>query len=958
MKDELTPDLTRRDFIQWMSALSALLTTTGCIRQPLEKVIPYAKEPERIIPGRPLFFATAMPWDGYGIGILAESHMGRPTKLEGNESHPASLGSSDAVTQAAILGLYDPDRSQSYTFNDKIVPWKRIVSQIKYNVDTAGGKGPGSVRLLTSTVTSPSLADQIETLLKNDPRYRWHQHQPVSRDNAKAGSQMSFGAIYDANYNLARANTLVSFDCDFLSSLAGRLRYSRDWSQRRQGGYKGHSLPMNRMYVVESSPSLVGGVADHRIDVAPSEVAKYLIAVAKGLGLQVPDRGEIPAAHQSFVSGVIADLKKSGGESLVLVGESQPAALHALAHAINETLGSVDKTVFYSEPVEARPTLQDNDFKELVADMNAGKVDALIIMGVNPVYTSPADLEFAHAMSKVRFKVHHGLYKDETAALCDYHVPAAHFLESWGDIRAYDGTASLIQPLIAPLYDGKSNSEFVAALNSDSTTKNYDLVKNYWKKAKPAVDFEKQWSRWLHDGVIPGTAAAAKRPKLAAGALSKIGGAIPAATENAGKVEIAFRPDPSIWDGQFTNNGWLQELPKPFTKMTWDNVALFHPNTMKKMGFAHGDVIEIVSQGRKVRAPVWSAQNHPANSVTLYFGYGRSKAGRIAGTLGYNAYLVRASNAMWATSEAQIKKVAGESYPLAPTHGHQAMEGRDIVRWGQVSEYLKNPDFLSKEKFTGPFHQVSIPADPSTFPPETRNEYQWGMSINLNSCTGCNACVVACQSENNIPIVGKDQVAREREMHWIRIDTYYDEEKKDEIHFQPVPCMHCETAPCEVVCPVAATTHSHEGLNQMVYNRCVGTRYCSNNCPYKVRRFNFYNYDTDPVPQIQMARNPDVTVRDRGVMEKCTFCIQRINSARIDAEKEGRLVRDGEIKTACQQSCPTQAIVFGNLRDEKSEVYQAKSRSLNYSLLGELNTRPRTTYLAKLKNSNPEVKST
>jgi Fe-S-cluster-containing dehydrogenase component len=651
----------------------------------------------------------------------------------------------------------------------------------------------------------------------------------------------------------------------------------------------------------------------------------------------------------------VRDLQQHRGSSVVIVGEGQPPVVHALAHVMNAALGNVGSTLVYTAPVEAQPVDHIASLRELVQDMEAGRVEILVILGGNPVFTAPADLRFAEHLSKVKLRAHLSLYHDETSILCHWHLPATHPLESWSDARAYEGTATILQPLIAPLYDGRSAHEVLAALLGQPGRSSHDLVRDYWRSQRPTEDFEVFWQTALHDGLIVGTAFPPKPVTLrpdwmnqGGGQKQELGTADHPQSTNPQPLEIVFRPDPTIWDGSFANNSWLQELPKPLTKLTWDNAALIAPATAERLHLANEEVVELQLQDRSVRAPIWIMPGHAEDSVTVHLGYGRTRAGRVGDGAGFNAYALRTTTAPWHATGLEIRKT-GLSYRLACTQHHYSIEGRPLVLSATLAEYQEHPHIVHELVHTPP-------SDMTLYPQYKYEGYAWGMAININACTGCSACVVACQAENNIPVVGKDQVIAGREMHWLRIDRYYKGDLDNpEAYFQPIPCMHCETAPCEPVCPVAATAHSAEGLNDMVYNRCVGTRYCSNNCPYKVRRFNFLQYADFETPSLKLLYNPDVTVRSRGVMEKCTYCVQRINAARIEAKKEDRGIRDGEVMTACQQACPTQAIIFGDINDAKSQVSQLKADPLNYPLLGELNTRPRTTYLAKLWNPNPDI---
>jgi molybdopterin-containing oxidoreductase family iron-sulfur binding subunit len=750
---------------------------------------------------------------------------------------------------------------------------------------------------------------------------------------------------------------VLSLDSDFLSGSASSLHWIRAYAGRRKPGNQAEA--MNRLYVLETTPSITGLTADHRLGVRASEMEAYARAIATELGVATgaPVPGIIKKEHLRWIEVLARDLKKHAGRSLVLAGDHQSALVHGLAHAMNHALGNAGKTISYTSPLEAEPSDQLASIRALAQDMDSGAVDILVIAGGNPVFQFPADLKFREKLGKVGLRAHLGLYKDETAELCHWHVPQAHSLEMWGDCRAHDGTVTLIQPLIAPLYNGKSPSEFFAAFSSQPDRSGHDILRDYWRTQPPGSDFDNFWKKSLHDGFIAGTAFPPREAKCQPDWPALNASATPPAP---GVLEIQFRPDPAIYDGSFANNGWLQELPKPVTKLTWDNAALISPATAQRLGLSyriagrggeHGqiivDMVELSFHGRTVKAPIWIQPGQPDDSITVHLGYGRTKAGRVGTGAGFNAYFLRSSSALWHGTGLEIHKLK-ETYPLACTQFHHNMEGRDLIR---------TIKFHAMERQEKPESESPAHSHSSFYPPvESGGENAWGMIIDLSACTGCNACVVACQAENNIPVVGKLEVTHGREMHWIRIDRYFKGEMQDpEAYFQPVPCMQCEKAPCEVVCPVQATAHSAEGLNDMIYNRCVGTRYCSNNCPYKVRRFNFLQYADWDTPSLKLMHNPEVTVRSRGVMEKCTYCVQRINNARMEAEKADRPIRDGDIVTACEAACPAGAIVFGNLKDPKSRVAKLKANPRNYALLGELNTEPRTTYLTAVRNPNPEL---
>jgi len=949
---EWVDSVSRRGFLKVMGASLGLAGMTGCVRLPLEPIVPYVRQPENVVPGRPMYYATAMTLGGYASPLLVESHLGRPTKIEGNDQHPASLGGTDIFAQASILGLYDPDRSQTVTSMGDVRSWGAFLGAVRGPLSAQKALQGAGIRILTPTISSPTLADQLRNFLKMYPQAKWHVYEPINRDNVLEGAKMAFGQPVETRYDLSKADVIVSLDADFLyAGFPGNTRYIRDFAQRRNP-----DAPMNRLYAIECTPTSTGAKADHRWPSSAIRIEDFADALAALVGgrTNAAGKGGEPEVIK-FLVALVAELDKHRGSSLVIPGDHQPPAVHALAHAINHQLGNIGSTVFYTDPVDANPVNQTESIKDLIADMRGGRVDLLVVLGGNPAYDAPADLNFADALknTKIPLRVHHGLYQNETAELCQWHVSEAHELEAWGDARAYDGTVSIIQPLIAPLYNGKSALEFVALLSGQADATGYDLVRAYWQKQHSGADFEQFWRKSLHDGWIERTAFAPKSLQAKAADVSAARSADAAKT-----IELNIRRDPTIYDGQFSNNGWLQELPKPMTKLTWDNAILIGPKMAQAQGIKTEDVVELSlngkdGNGRKIKGPVWIQAGHPDNSVTVTLGYGRTRAGRVGTAQGFNAYALRTSAAPWIATGLQIRKT-GETYKLASTQGMQSMDTPDgahrpLVRETTLAEYRKEPTFAKEEE---------TPKELTLYTPYPydKEDYAWGMAIDLNSCVGCNNCMLACQSENNIAVVGKEQTVMGRHMHWIRVDAYYQGDRDNpRAFFQPVPCMQCENAPCEVVCPVGATNHTTEGLNDMVYNRCVGTRYCSNNCPYKVRRFNFFLFQDWDTPQYKMMRNPDVSVRSRGVMEKCTYCVQRINERRIDAEREDRKINDAELQTACQQSCPAGAIIFGNINDPNSKVSKLKAQTRNYSLLGELNTRPRTTYLAEVRNPNPEL---
>jgi molybdopterin-containing oxidoreductase family iron-sulfur binding subunit len=987
---EWTDPVSRRQFLTLMAASLGLAGLGGCAAAPQERIMPYVRAPEEIVPGRPLYFATAMPLAGYAAGLLVQSHMGRPTKVEGNPDHPscprsaeqparARFGPSDLFAQASVLTLYDPDRSQAVlNATQGISTWDAFAAMVRTTLprpDTDEGRR-FRLRVLTGTVTSPTLAWQLRVLLRRYPEARWHVHEPAVGDNARIGAQHAFGEYIETQYHFDRTDVILSLDADFLACGPDHLRHVRDFTGRRRVRHGQAQRHMNRLYVVESTPTTTGAVADHRLPLRASRIESFARAVASQLGVPRAQAGG-PARDVSpqWIQALADDLRGHRGTSLVLAGDGQPPLVHALAHALNEHLGNVGTTVTYTAAVEAQPLNQRDSLEELTQAMGDGRVDLLLILGCNPVYTAPTDLSFAERLRQVHLRIHLGLYHDETAETCHWHIPEAHYLESWGDVRARDGTASIIQPLIAPLYAGRTAHDVLQLFTEESERTSYEIVRGYWEEVSRATsgvrdavapleqtlgpglalsgDFETWWRRALHDGLIAGTAFPPRRVMLrdwttAPGAQLRGAG---------GSLEIDFRPDATVFDGQFANNGWLQELPNPLTKITWDNVAIISPATAVRLGFApqgraelaNEQVVTLEYQGNKgVTAPLWVLPGQPDDCITVTLGYGRWRAGRVGNNLGFNAYHLRTSAAPWFDTGLALRPT-GRRYPLSCTQTHHLIpHGRDgILQHGTLAGYEQ----LVHPEGHEPRQRISL------YPPVAYTGNKWGMTIDLTTCTGCSACIVACQAENNIPVVGKTEVGRGREMHWLRVDSYFvGGTDNPKTFFQPVPCMHCENAPCELVCPVAATVHSEDGLNDMVFNRCVGTRYCSNNCPYKVRRFNFLQYADFSPSSLNLQRNPEVTVRSRGVMEKCTYCVQRIRTAQIDAELENRQIRDGEIMTACQAACPAGAIIFGDLNGRpQTKVAQLQAEPLHYGLLAELNTRPRTTYLAALKNPNPAI---
>jgi MoCo/4Fe-4S cofactor protein with predicted Tat translocation signal len=978
--------VSRRGFLKVMGASLALAGLAGCTKQPDEPIYPYVKQPEDLILGKPMYFASAHPFPTGAIPVLIKSDAFRPIKVDGNPEHPMSKGKSDAFTQATLLDLYDPDRSQHVLYRGEASAWgdfqKAFIDAAK---KTAGGQG---IYFLSETITSPSLAVQWKQVQQAYPQAKLVQWDPVNQDSSRVASKAAFGSYMDAQYKLEEADVILSLDADFLGGIGhpGFLPLAAGYAARHR--YE-EGQPMNRLYVVETMPTVTGFKAEHRLGLKPSDIALFAQALVNGTAPQ-----GATADQQKFFASLSDDLKKSGGKCVVIPGEQASPAVHAAAYALNASLGAVGKTVVYTETVNPMPSEHVADMKSLVADMNAGKVQWLVVMGVNPVYSAPSDLHFADAYKNIPMTVHLGSHADETGAVSNWHINKSHYLESWSDARAYDGTISIIQPMIAPMYGGMSAHDVFQTLLGNPQTTAFEVVQ---ANAKTYIkgDFATAWRKALHDGWVEGTAftATTATPKVASSSFP-----LPASSG----MEVSFRPDPSLYDGRYANVGWLQELPKQVTSLSWDNAAIMSMETMGDLKLEQSDPVKIELNGREIIAGALMSPGHPDGVITVHLGFGRGvEAGRVAAGVGFDAYQIRSSDAQLYASGATATKTSG-TYDLCVTKvfdiehrdnyaqhdldkplsdkegtyslaGHEAME-RSIIRYATLAEVKENPNFAHEGGASGTLigkvgyapEGEKTDRDLSFFPQSWNYDKQdpsslklqnaWGMAIDLNSCVGCNACIVSCYAENNIAVVGREQVKVGRNMQWLRIDTYFEGDlHAPKAHFQPMACQHCENAGCEQVCPVGATVHTPEGLNTMVYNRCVGTRYCSNNCPYKVRRFNFLLYSDYDSESLKFMRNPDVTVRSRGVMEKCSYCVQRIEAAKITADKENRAVRDGEIVTACQQACPTSAITFGNINDKASKVAKIKAKERDYQVLTDLNYRPRTTYTAGVINPNPEL---
>lgn len=933
--------INRRDTLKLMAASLALGGLAGCSGQPPEQIVPYVNMPEYLIPGKPQYYATASLIGGYAHGLLAESHEGRPTKVEGNPQHPATLGACDVCSQASVLSLYDPDRSSAVMRRGSIASYGALLVALQNRQQRWDANAGQGLCILTETITSPSEQALLQALLKRWPQARWYAHEPVDRSAVYAASRLLFGRPLEPVYRLSQARVVVSLDADFMQSQPGFLRYARDLMAQRRPRDVGTALA--RLYTVESTPSITGAVADHsqRIPYHAIEALARQLAAAMGLDVAAPQT----AVAQPWVDALAKDLLQNRQRAVVIPGDQQPPAVHALAHAINQALDAYGHTLYLIEPVAVTHAVQG--LPELTSRIHAGQVDSLAVLSANPVYTAPADLDFAAAYQRIPWRLHWGAYYNETGRLSHWHVPATHPLEAWADARAYDGTVSLIQPLIQVLNNGKTALQMLTALTQGIDQDAHQLLKDYWQHRQGGPEFEASWRRSLQAGIVAHTQPPPQQIQLRPDWAAKL----PAPQTGTNTLTLQFRPDPTLWDGRYANNAWLQELPRPLTKLCWDNALLVSPALAEQRGLAEGDIVKLTADDRTLEVPVYILPGQPAAAVTLNLGHGRVNAGgHIAEGMGSNAYTLRLSTSPWARP-IELSRT-GQNRTLAITQRHASLEGRKLMRAADVAEYRKDPHFAQES-------QPDVSLYPEPWPAPRTARHAWGMVVDLSACIGCTACVIACQAENNIPVVGPSEVSRGHDMYWIRVDRYFDGPLKGpEMVFQPVPCMQCENAPCEYVCPVEATQHSAEGINEMVYQRCVGTRYCSQNCPYKVRRFNWFDYTGGPAkyPAPWAVQNPDVTVRTRGVMEKCTYCIQRINAARYAADIKNRPIAPGELQTACQQACPTEAIVFGDLMEESSEVRKLKAHPLNYAMLAELNTRPRTTYLAAVRNRNPQIK--
>ena len=978
--------VTRRNFLKIMGASASLAGVMGCsIRRPVQTIRPFAKMPEYALPGKAVYYATSMSLGDDVVGLLVKSQQGRPTKIEGNPDHPGNKGKTTVYNQASILDLYDPDRVKSPSIEGKRVSRSDFYRWFDVLLKGASVNDGYEFCILTQSQMSPTFFRLLKQARRQFPKLKTFRYDPINKDAVHHGLFSASGKWMSPVYSFKDVNTIVSFDSDFLGNETDRLSSVADFSSRRDP--KGR---MNRLYVFESQFTQTGSRADHRYAISRSKIPSILIRLADILvekrALNLPasldrvlkqSRDAAPEVDDFVLRSMATDLIDNKGRSLLLAGSSQPEYVHALIYFINRDLRNNNRTVFYkplrfSDDSLTRKRSLDS-ISELSGSMRNGEVKTLLILGGNPVYDTPHDSGFSDALSKVENVLHLTLRENETSRASKWVVGLSHYLESWGDAVAVNGTTSIVQPLVRPLYDTVSEIELLARFSSKRAS-GYAEVRKTWRDVLRRDGFESNWKRVLHNGVLNGRGFEAlelpyRSSYLTSSAfISDVREGLSLAKQSTG-LELVFSVDSTLYDGRFANNGWLQELPDPVSKLTWDNAAYVGVQTAAKLGLETGDMVEIKLKDTVLSIAAMVLPGVADNTVVLPLGYGAEVVGRVGDNAGFNVYPMRRSDSLFFALGATVSKT-GETYVLASTQDHGSMEGRPLYREATLSEYHKSPDFASK--MGEPVPESSI----RSAYPEVKYDtgYQWGMVIDLNKCTSCNACVISCQAENNIPIVGKEEVEMGREMQWIRLDRYFLGEKESpEMVTQPMTCLQCENAPCEQVCPAAATVHDDEGLNAMVYNRCIGTRYCLDNCPTKVRRFNFFDYHQrnpqsvkkkrdhlfdlirEPDLSLQMQFNPDVTVRMRGVMEKCTFCVQRINASKQQVKNEGRVLRDGEIKTACQQACPADAIVFGDILDKKSRVAQLRASQLNYSILEQLNLKARTTYLGAVRNPNPKI---
>ncbi len=922
----------RRRFLKLMAAslaMSGLIGRQARAADPRDQEVPFVNQPERAEAGASLSYASVTLIDGFANGVLVTTRNGRPLKIEGNSQHPWSRGGTDVFGQASILGLYDPQRSATVRHAGRPSDWQAFRAAMTGHFAALRANRGEGLRLLTGPLTSPSLLAQVAAMQAAFPAMRWHSHAAVGRSASYEGTRRTFGRSLETRWRFDRARTVVALDGDFLDHGPQQVGAARDWIDARRASMAEGGLL--ELHVAGALPNLTSAKADHPLVASQAD----LMALAQGLLADVTQPQAATPAHGApamagWRARAAAALRAGRGSSLVIAGSTQSPALQEAVHRLNAALGNLGQTVFYTEAVstEAAP------LGELATAIEGGEVRALLMLDVNPAYDAPGDLGFAKLLAKVPLKIHAGQFADETADRADWHLPLSHPLESWGDARSIDGTVGLMQPTMTPLYGGRSVPEILSLLTDSEPRGGLDLLRAHWQDGETAEAFAPRWQAMLLDGFVPDSALPARTVQPGAPSAQP-----PRPAAGIG-LDVVFRPDPSIWDGSVANNPWLQELPKPLTKLVWENVISVSPHMAERTHLSQGDIVTLAAGGRSIDGPVWILPGQADDTVGVTLGYGRQVPEMLFDGLGYDAYALRAGSDPWRLAGGTVHKT-GRRVALVTTQDHATMEGHDFVRVQHVG--------------AASVGETTSMTQPSLYGAQASDGRAWGMVIDLDACIGCNACVTACQSENNIPVVGREEVGRGREMHWLRIDRYYEGGvDAPQTHFQPVPCMHCEDAPCEVGCPVEATLHDHEGLNLMVYNRCVGTRACSGYCPYKVRHFNYLDYTGDAAPSIALQRNPEVTVRARGVMEKCTYCVQRIAGARIEADKSNQPIPDGRVQTACQTACPTRAISFGDLNDRGSAVAAARQDPRNYALLGELNTRPRTTYLAEMAPARTE----
>ena len=974
--------ISRRDFLTLMGGSIALAGVTGCdiIRRPKQEILTYNQQPESVIPGKPNYYTTSMSIGQEVTGLVVESHAGRPTKIEGLPTHNNSLGATKSFHQAEIHNLYSPDRYQHLTYKGSQKNWNTFWEHFEFSFNNYRQQKGKGFAVLSHYITSPTLHNLKKSFLEKFPLAKWYSYEAITQDNQEQALYDITGKALYTSYNFKKALRILSLDCDFLGTEVNSLSNTKDFVSLRNVDSK---AKISRLYSIEADYSITGAKADHRFAVKPSDqeyilwlIADYLfnrIGTSLPKGVNSTFRNTIKLATQNFNSSqfkwlpiVCRDLVRHKGKSLVCVGQHHAPIQHALAHIINDTLENIGETVIYQKHSTAYfnngINNKNQQLQKLISNINKNNVSTLIVIGTNPVHSAPLDLGFKATLKKIKQTIYLGTYKNETAELCQWILPQSHFLESWSDAISVTGTVNIVQPLIYPLYSSINALELFDQILGNNR-KDQEIVKNYWKTQSNSADFNWKWKQWLSKGIVkqgqPRISSSfvtySKVQKLLINHLEDL------RNSHRNLVEIAFRPHRTQWDGRYADNAWLQELPDPMTRLTWDNAAIINSKMAKKYGLASNNFLDdnkgidlgknnfpIIRLGigkQSIRIPIFVMPGISDNTVIVHMGYGREATGNVGKNTGFKISILQTLQNYSYNNSGYIA-LQKTSYPLACVQEHWSMEGRDLAK----IEDLNHP----------PNHHKGHGAAPSLFKEQDYSKgMQWGMTIDLNQCTGCGGCVTACQAENNIPVVGKKQVILNREMHWIRMDRYFigNEDNPQVVH-QGVACQHCEMAPCETVCPVAATVHSKEGLNDMVYNRCIGTRYCSNNCPYKVRRFNFFNYTNEFEEVEKMKHNPDVTLRFRGVMEKCSYCVQRINESRIEYKNKGKeIIPDNTIQTACAQSCPADAIVFGNINDPNSRVSKIKESKRNYDLLAELNTRPRTSYLAKVLNPNLDIQA-